>query len=153
MVRAVYRIAILLLAAMMALASGGLAAAQPAVDEAVALRVMTFNIWVGGEQVDFDQVAGAIRAADADIVGLQESNANLGRIADELGWYHYPSSGRHQQIISRYPLIRSEQPDVFVYALVDDARVVAISNVHLSAYPYGPYELRDGASVEEALAL
>ena len=117
------------------------------------LRVMTFNIWVGGEQVDFAKVVEAIEIAGADIVGIQEAGGNLARLADELGWYHLEERGRHQQIISRYPLVRGAHPDVFVYALVDAAHVVAVSDVHLSPYPYGTYELRDGATVEEALAM
>jgi endonuclease/exonuclease/phosphatase family metal-dependent hydrolase len=131
----------------------GLPKASATAGESATLRVMTFNIWVGGEQVDFDKVVEAIEVAGADIVGIQEAGGNLERLADELGWFHLEERGRHQQIISRYPLIRGPHPDVFVYALVDEAHAVAISNVHLTAYPYGPYELRDGATVEEALAM
>jgi endonuclease/exonuclease/phosphatase family metal-dependent hydrolase len=124
-----------------------------AAQEPATLRVMTFNIWVGGERVDFAKVVEAIELADADIVGIQEAGGNLARLAGELGWYHLEERGRHQQIISRYPLVRGTDPDVYVYALIDAAHAVAVSNVHLSAFPYGPYELRDGATVEEALAM
>jgi endonuclease/exonuclease/phosphatase family metal-dependent hydrolase len=38
------------------------------------LRVMTFNIWVGGESggQPLDQTAKVIQAAKADVVGVQE---------------------------------------------------------------------------------
>src|SRR3954466_12754707 len=41
----------------------------------VDVRVMTFNIWLGGDVVDFGKVVDAISAARADIVGLQEAEA------------------------------------------------------------------------------
>ncbi|MPZ00899.1 MAG: hypothetical protein GEU97_23595 [Actinophytocola sp.] len=119
-------------------------------EEPTTVRVMTFNIWVGGEQVDFNQVVNAIEVAGTDIVGLQEAAGNLDRLANELGWYHLKEVGRHQQIISRYPLVRGAED--FAYALVDPAHAVAVSDVHLRAYPYGPYDLRDGATADEVLA-
>ena len=35
------------------------------------LTVMTFNVWYGGAQVEFDRIANAIDAAGADVVGVQ----------------------------------------------------------------------------------
>ena len=49
-------------------------------DDAVTLRIMTFNVWYGGEQVSLEKIGEAIRAADPDIVGLQEADRNLERI-------------------------------------------------------------------------
>ena len=51
-----------LLATLAALALAAPAAAEP-------LTVMTFNVWYGGVQVDFDRVGNAIEAAGADVVG------------------------------------------------------------------------------------
>jgi hypothetical protein len=117
------------------------------------VRVMTFNIWLGGEQIEFGQVAEAIKAADADIVGIQEAGPNLSRIADALGWHFVPGNERHQQIVSRFPLVSGPDPDTYVFAVVENSSGFAFSNVHLRAYPYGPHELRDGASAEHVLAL
>ncbi|RLT51005.1 MAG: hypothetical protein DWI68_04480, partial [Chloroflexi bacterium] len=50
------------------------------------LRVMSFNIWLGGELVDLGKVVEAIKLSGADVVGLQESEGNARRIADLLGW-------------------------------------------------------------------
>ena len=66
------------LAALVATA-GLLVLAAPA--SADPLTVMTFNVWYGGAQVELDRVGQAIRAADADVVGVQEPEGNLGRIA------------------------------------------------------------------------
>ena len=46
---------------------------------------MTFNIWYGGVQVDFRQVARSIREAGADVVGVQEPEGNLRRLAAATG--------------------------------------------------------------------
>ena len=42
---------------------------------------MTFNIWLGGDVVDFGNVIAAIQASQADIVGLQEAEGNTRRVA------------------------------------------------------------------------
>jgi len=63
---------------------------------------MTFNIWLGGDVVDFGKVVEAIQAANADIVDLQEPNGNIHRITDALGWQHV---SERMHLISRFPLI------------------------------------------------
>jgi hypothetical protein len=65
--------------------------------EAIELRVMTFNIEWGGTNVSFDNVVKAIRLSDADIVGIQEAEGNLARLAAELDW-HYGSAQRRSTI-------------------------------------------------------
>ncbi len=117
----------------------------------VDLRIMTFNIWMGGELVDFDQVVEAIKAADADIVGLQEAIGNTRRLADALGWSY---ASERMQIISRFPLI--DPPDgngLYIFAQIKPGAVVALANAHLPSDPYGPYAVRDGAALAEVLEL
>ena len=70
--------------------------------EPVELRVMTFNVWLGGVQVDLAQVVAAIEAARADVVGLQEAQGHTRDIAAALGWLYVDE---RLQIISRYPLL------------------------------------------------
>jgi endonuclease/exonuclease/phosphatase family metal-dependent hydrolase len=128
-----------------------LAAAAPARAQSPAeVRVMTFNIWLGGDVVDFGSVIKAIQGADADIVGLQEAEGNTRRIAQALGWPYW-SDRLH--IVSRYPLI---DPPVargeYVLAQVSPGRVFALANVHLTSDPYGPYLVRDGRSLSRVLA-
>jgi endonuclease/exonuclease/phosphatase family metal-dependent hydrolase len=118
------------------------AAAQP-------LTVQTFNVWYGGGQVEFDRIGNAIRAADADIVGIQEPEGNLRRIAEVAGM-SYTDETLH--LISHYPIYAVERGSVrFAYVAVEPGRVVAIGNVHLPATPYGPEMVRDGKSAAEVL--
>lgn len=135
--------------------------------EDVTLRVLTLNIWYGGDQVSFDQTLAAIRAADADIVGLQEPDGKTRAIAAATG---YPFVDIRRHIISRFPLFdpklgeRTETTNppysiagvdsdaVQVWAMVAPGRVIGLANTHLTSDPYGPEVLRDGASVADTLA-
>ncbi len=129
----------------------GAANAQGNLPQTVDLRIMTFNIWLGGELVDFDQVVAAIKAADADIVGLQEAMGNTRRLADALGWSYASES---MQIISRFPLIDPPGGNgLYIFAQIQPGAVVALANFHLPSDPYGPYAVRDGATRAEVLAL
>ena len=131
------------------------------------LKVLSFNIWYGGDQVSFAKVIEAIRLSGADIVGLQEPDGRTAEIAAAAG-YPYVDTRRH--IISRYPIFDSGagetmataappystaglDPDA-LHALVQVAphRVVAVANTHLTSDPYGPELLRDGGTPEEVLA-
>jgi endonuclease/exonuclease/phosphatase family metal-dependent hydrolase len=133
---------------------------------AVRLRVMTLNIFYGGDELNLTsgnwcsrpdgcpetlvKVIEAIRAAGPDIVGLEEAERNTRVIAEALGWHH----SERTQFISRYPLIDPPGGDgIYIFAAIAPGRVVALANVHLPADPYGPYLVRDGASPEEVRAL
>jgi endonuclease/exonuclease/phosphatase family metal-dependent hydrolase len=124
--------------------------AEPA-PGSVPLRVMTFNVWYGGVSVDFGQIAEAIRAARADVVGVQEPEGNLRRIADAAG---LPYVDESMHLISRYPLFAVERGGVrLAYAEVARDRVVALENVHMPCCPYGPNLVKLGKSADEVLAL
>ena len=115
------------------------------------VTVMSFNVWLGGDVVDFGNVAEAIRAADADIVGLQEAEGNTERIAKALGWPYW-SDRLH--VVSRYPLIDPPAAKgAFVLAQVRPGEVFALANVHLTSEPYGPYAVRDGKPLKRVLKL
>lgn len=123
----------------------------------MAVKLLTFNIWLGGDQVNIDKVVEAIEAAGADIVCLQEPAGNTARIAAALGWaYSLPS--RH--VISRFPLFAPPSdrgPDGnelnIAYAEVKPGRFVAVIDVHLPSDDFGPYQLRDGKTVAELLEI
>lgn len=115
----------------------------------VGLNVMSFNVWYGGNAVDFGQVGAAIRKAEADVVGLQEPEGNTRRIAEAAG---LPYVDESLHLISRYPLYAAERGGVrFAYVAVDPDNVAAIANVHLTATPYGPQMVRDGESGDEVI--
>jgi endonuclease/exonuclease/phosphatase family metal-dependent hydrolase len=133
--------------AALATAFGVLALAAPAAAEP--LTVMTFNVWYGGVQVEFDRVGNAIEAAGADVVGVQEPEGNLRRIADAAG---LPYTDDSLHVMSRHPIFAVERGGVrFGYVAVGPGRVVAISNVHLPSSPYGPELVRDGQSPAQVL--
>jgi endonuclease/exonuclease/phosphatase family metal-dependent hydrolase len=113
------------------------------------LKVMTFNVWLGGNLVDIGKVAEAIEASGADVVGLQESDGNARTIADLVGWAHVDEQ---LQIISRYPLIAPPMADGYLYVQLAPGQVVAMANIHLPADDYGPYLVRDGSDVDDVVA-
>lgn len=136
--------------------------------DSITLKVMSFNIWYGGEQVSFDQVVKAIKAADPDIIGLQEPDGNTGKIAEAAG-YPYVDARRH--IISRYPLFDSgtgtppassglvyslngvSAETVQAWVLVRPGKMVAMANIHLTSDPYGPEAVRDGKTLDEVMKI
>jgi hypothetical protein len=130
------------------------------------LRVMTLNIFYGGDELNLTtgtwcsrpdgcpetlaKVVEAIRAANPDVVGLEEGERNTRPIAEALG-FHY---SERMQIISRYPLIDPPGGDgIYIFVQLAPGKVAALANVHLPADPYGPYLVRDGASEAEVRAL
>jgi endonuclease/exonuclease/phosphatase family metal-dependent hydrolase len=156
MTKSMLRVAGCLLAVLLSLAPvTTLRAADPT---PVTIKVMSFNIWLGGDQVNFQKLVEAIQAADADIVCLQEAGGNTARIAAALGW-SYAIPARH--VIARVPLFAppmavqgADGNDLnIVYAEVEPGRFVAIANVHLPSDPYGPTALRDGKSVAEVMEI
>ena len=134
----------------------------------VTVKVASFNILYGGDEIDADspnphwcqhpagcsetiaRVVGAIQASGADIVGMQEGTGNGCRIADALGWH---CNGR-LQVLSRFPLIDPPGGNgIYIYAEVTPGRVMALANVHLPSDPYGPYFPREGWTLEQVLEL
>ena len=136
------------------------------------LRVMTFNIFYGGDEMDLDtqkfclnpagcdetldKIVDTILASEADVVGVQEGMMNTGRITEWLTdksgekWY----CNERMQIVSRYPLVDPSGADGdYIFVEPIEGRVVAMTNVHLPAEPYSPYEVRDGATLEEILEI
>jgi len=125
---------------------GGFAAADP--DEAVTLRVMSFNVWYGGDQVSLAEVGAAIRAVAPDIVGVQEADVNLERVAEAAGM---PFVDPRRRILSRWPIFDSgtgvrteagaapysttalDSSALHAWVMVRPGKVVAVGNVHLSS--------------------
>ena len=108
------------------------------------LKVMSFNIWVSGSG-GLSQCVNAIRSSGADLVGLQECNAATARIiATNLGFHLVSADGC--PIVSRYPVVSSQVFGYFRGATVQlsPGQRVHFFNCHLTAYPYGPYDLKQG---------
>jgi exodeoxyribonuclease III len=116
------------------------------------LRVMSFNIWVGGEAggQPLEQTAAVIRAARADIVGIQESfgrsqprTDNAEKIAQLLGWNHVNLQGGSTSIITRFPIVEKTPQGWGAGIRINDNETVTMFNAHLAPSPYQPYQLAD----------
>ena len=108
------------------------------------LKVMSFNIWVNGGQ-SLTRCIDAIRTSGADIVGLQECNAaTAATIGNNLGFSYLGASD--VSIVSRYPIVNtiSSGGGSGVAVELSPGQIVYLFNCHLTAYPYGPYSMREG---------
>jgi endonuclease/exonuclease/phosphatase family metal-dependent hydrolase len=117
----------------------------------VNVRVMEFNIEYGGTVVSFDSIVDTVLAADADVVGLEEGQGNVQRLAEALG---YPYFNTRLQVVSRLPLIDPPNGDgLYLFVEVAPGRVLALGNVHLPPGPYGPNLVRRGANRQTILEI
>jgi endonuclease/exonuclease/phosphatase family metal-dependent hydrolase len=114
-------------------------------DPEMTLRVMSFNIWVGGGN-SLDRTIAVIRDSKADIVGIQEStDAAVAAIVNALGWYSskYNVSGKACAIVSKYPIEAYSATKKGAKIKIGNNRYVWMFNVHLMHCPYEPYQLND----------
>lgn len=117
------------------------------------LRVAQFNTDIADEypKIRAAYVASAIRASNADVVGIEEGGGEIPQIAKALGWRYYDI---RMQIVSRLPLIDPPGGNgLYTFVQLRPGGVVAMENVHLPSNPYGPYWVRDGRSLSRVLAL
>lgn len=120
---------------------------------AESVRVMTFNIWVGGESggQPLEQTLRVIRAAKADIVGLQETRGrergpeklrsdNGRKIAEMAGW-NYFDQGNSTAVLTRFPIVTNTPNKWGVLVRLPSGAEVWMFNVHFMHAPYQPYQL------------
>ncbi len=127
-----------------------LALTAPAPTEAP-LRVLSFNLWIGGEagKQPLEQTVKVIQAARADVVGLQETGGNdvngvrpdnSKRVAAMLGWNQIDQGGG-TAIITRFKILETTPLKWGAKLDVGGGRHVWMFNAHLSHAPYQPYQL------------
>ncbi len=125
--------------------------------ESSRLRVMTFNLWRGGDAVKLPRDTTikyqleAIRKAGADVVGFQEQTNNQSDnqsraklLADSLGWQCHIVDGS-RAIISRYdiePLEDAGSSQAVLVTLAEGEKVI-FGVMHLMYTPYEPYDIAD----------
>jgi len=122
------------------------------------VRVMSFNMWNGGDagRQPFERTVHVVRAAKADIVGLQETGGlapkgqprpdHAKRLAEALGWhYHRQESTAGMArigIISRFPITAAiGEPAIGATIALPSGRTVDVFNIHMAHAPYQPYQL------------
>jgi len=121
-------------------------------DAANTLRVMTLNIWVGGESSGqpLSQIVKIIEQSHADIVGLQEThgadkngvkNDAAQAIAAQLGWSYFNQDDEDRGVISRYKIVGHTPKKWGVLFELPSDRCVWLFNAHFIYTPYQPYQL------------
>jgi endonuclease/exonuclease/phosphatase family metal-dependent hydrolase len=170
--RAIASVTAASIAAVVAIATPSYAGTAPRAYEGTAARaaatvqvsVMSQNIFYGGDDYDLTtgdfckvsdgcpqaltRLAGVIKQAGADVVGVQEAERNTRRLAGLLGWYASPRA----HVISRFPIVDPPHSGgVYVFVEPAPGQVLAVANVHLPSTPYGPYEVRNGANKAHVL--
>lgn len=112
------------------------------------IRVMSYNILRGGvyEDQPLSRTVDVLKAANADLIGIQERGENLEALAEAIELNAHPL-GASTGILSRYPIVEHSANGVVVET--GSGIAIAIYNVHLAAYPYQPYDLRDGKITTE----
>ncbi len=134
-----------------------------AVQAETTLRVMTFNAWGAGTNagLGIEQTVAVIRAANPDLIGLQEIRPESAQcdaehcpagpasvapqLAEALGYEFLEQLEDNEvlwanAILSRYP-IRSATPGGLGARIDVNGREVLLFNIHTTDYPYGPFQL------------
>ena len=112
---------------------------------------MTLNLWQGGEAggQPLSQSLAVIRAARADIVGLQETHGdkrngtqpdNGRKLAELLGWNFF-AQGDRTGILSRFPIGKTTPRKWGARLRLPSGKDAWIFNAHLAHAPYQPYQL------------
>jgi endonuclease/exonuclease/phosphatase family metal-dependent hydrolase len=112
------------------------------VEAAGQLKIMSFNTWtVDDTQSGRGTIVDIVKTGGADIVGFQELS-HAAEIAASLGWHLHPNGDK--PIISRYPIAAASPGGHGARIELPCGNRAWVFNVHLPAYPYQPYDLRDG---------
>jgi hypothetical protein len=127
------------------------------------LRVLVWNAWRGGNEVDQgpEKALALVRAVDPDLVLMQESydivddRPTLGRwIAAELGWTAHQGASPHLCLITRHDLDAEYFHDGWhgVGARITDpaGRSLIAWSIWLDYREYLPYALRDDPGLTDA---
>ncbi|KAM3519835.1 hypothetical protein NHJ13051_007222 [Beauveria bassiana] len=115
---------------------------EPLVEQ---LRVLSFNLWVGGQPVNnhHEKQIRFLARENIDIVGMQESGGGHGiRLARALGWHSW--QGPDVAIVTRYPIaevLEAPAKSGAVRISLDGTKSdIVFWNCHLGYDPYGPYD-------------
>jgi endonuclease/exonuclease/phosphatase family metal-dependent hydrolase len=137
--------------------------AAPPLAAGTRLTLLSFNAWGAGlnEGKPIDETLAVLRAADADLVGLQETRAEgsdctasdcppaqrnvAPALAAALGMQAHEQQGDENvvwanAILSRYPILGPTPNGLGVIVDVD-GRHIAVFNIHATDFPYQPYQL------------
>ena len=112
------------------------------------ISVLSFNR-LGG--TSFNSVAKTLETLDPDIIGLQESYEIGIELADRFNYCFYGSTENSVAILSKYEI---EAVNNLHYKIIlNNNYYINFFNVHLPAYPYQPYDIRDTLITTELQAI
>ena len=127
-------------------------------------KVMTFNTWYSAQYGfgGLDRVAEVIASLNIDIIGFQETDPNsiievkslLSSFEGYEQLYSTPSES-NISIISKFPIINTYDYNLYGIGsdlLISNSDTIKFVSSHLTAYPYGPYDLYEGIPVEEVIS-
>jgi len=112
-------------------------------DNAVELRIMTFNVWLGGEQVNIGRVYDAIRAAKGRHRSAAGARGPDARVCGHPRLSPMPASATTSSPSIRCSIRRPPMP-TSRSRRIRPGRFVAVGDIHLTSDPYGPGAVRDG---------
>lgn len=120
-------------------------AALPAVD-GPKLRLLCMNLWVGGRrglatpEESIQRTLDVLRAADADVIALQEHDGLADFYAQALGMVATVQD-RSTAVLSRWPVLGTSPTKWGVQLDAPDFGPLWVFDAHLPAAPYQPYQL------------
>ena len=102
------------------------------------LTVLTFNRL---DQTTLNSVIRLIQDLNPDIIGLQESYGIGLDVASSLDYCYYGSEDGSTAFLSKYEI--EVMSDDYSRIHFDNEKILNFFNIHFSAHPYQPYEIRD----------
>ncbi len=112
------------------------------------LRVLSWNIW--SADANYVKINEVIQTTGADVIGFQELSG-VASVVSSLetatgeDWYS------HGMIITRFPIIGTSGAGALIQ--ITPEQTAWVFNVHFTAYPYQPYDLRDGTLAQNEAAV
>lgn len=130
---------------------------------ATEFSVSTFNVWGAGgnDGKSIAETVAVLKAIDADVFALQETRSEGAvcnaedcdpggssiavLLGEALGYFVFEQSGDTSAlwanaVLSRYPIVAA-LPDELGVIINVDGDEVAVFNIHLTDFPYQPYQL------------
>lgn len=117
-------------------------------DDLTILNVLSWNIWTADR--NFGKINEVIEATEADIIGFQELGG-VGSAVSSLEAATGEDWHSHGMIVSRHPIISTSGGGAQIQ--ISPAQSVWVFNIHFRAYPYQPYDLRDGTLASNEAAV
>lgn len=110
------------------------------------LRLLCMNVWVGGRrglatpEESIQRTLDVLRAADVDVIALQEHDGLAEFYAAELGMVATVQD-RSTAVLSRWPVLGTSPTKWGVQLDTPHFGPLWVFNAHLPAAPYQPYQL------------